>query len=480
MVRSVPSVRDARSRAVSDRARMRLASEATRSRSVRIGRRDDPRTGPGHHHAADAPRARPPRGDGADRAAALGSHPRRRPVGGGPGAGRRAGRCAWRVSRSTSCTPARSSAPPRPPRPSPHHHGLPVLRLDGVLEADYGEWTGQKISDLAKTDLWKVVQRTPSRVTFPAGEAMAAMQTRMVAALEAVVADHPGQLVVVVSHADPIKAAIAHYTGVHLDLFQRIVVSPASVTAFAFGAPRRGHVQVQRHRQPRRPEATDARAGRRDRCRRRGGERRTRILGGRRCLSRSSSTWSTDSAPVPSASRASGPSTCRRAPRPPSSPCCSRRSRSRCSRPRRSRSSTASRSEYPEDPIALPAAVAELREPTVPLFRARLIGLGFDPERELVLIELRERARRRRRRRRRPRRAGPADRRATPTTDAARSSTLRADDDEEGYVARIYATRSQVRAMAAHGAVVVSAGRPPCDLCGQPMDPAGHRCPRWN
>ena len=116
-----------------------------------------------------------------------------------------------------------------------HHHGLPVLRLDGVLEADYGEWTGQKISDLAATDLWKVVQRTPSRATFPAGEAMAAMQTRMVAALEAVVADHPGQLVVVVSHADPIKAAIAHYTGVHLDLFQRIVVSPASVTAFAFG-----------------------------------------------------------------------------------------------------------------------------------------------------------------------------------------------------------------------------------------------------
>ena len=62
------------------------------------------------------------------------------------------------------------------------------------------------------------------------------MQSRMVAALEAVVVDHPGQLVVVVSHADPIKAAIAHYTGVHLDLFQRIMVSPASVTAFAFTA----------------------------------------------------------------------------------------------------------------------------------------------------------------------------------------------------------------------------------------------------
>jgi probable phosphoglycerate mutase len=114
-------------------------------------------------------------------------------------------------------------------------HGLTVRRLDGVLEADYGEWTGQKLADLAQTDLWKVVQRSPSRAVFPGGEAMASMQSRTVAALEAVVAAHPGELVVVVSHADPIKAAIAHYTGLHLDLFQRIVVSPASVTAFAFG-----------------------------------------------------------------------------------------------------------------------------------------------------------------------------------------------------------------------------------------------------
>ncbi len=113
-------------------------------------------------------------------------------------------------------------------------HDLEVRALDGVLEADYGEWTGRKLAELAKTDLWKVVQRAPSRASFPGGESLAAMQTRMVQALEGVVADHPGALVVVVSHADPIKAAIAHYTGVHLDLFQRIVVNPASVTAFAF------------------------------------------------------------------------------------------------------------------------------------------------------------------------------------------------------------------------------------------------------
>jgi probable phosphomutase (TIGR03848 family) len=114
-------------------------------------------------------------------------------------------------------------------------HGLAVQHLDGVLEADYGEWTGGALKELAKTELWAVVQRTPSRAVFPGGESLAAMQARMVAALECVVRAHPGELVAVVSHADPIKAAVAHYTGVHLDLFQRIVVSPASVTAFAFG-----------------------------------------------------------------------------------------------------------------------------------------------------------------------------------------------------------------------------------------------------
>ena len=117
--------------------------------------------------------------------------------------------------------------------------------------------------------------------------------------------------------------------------------------------------------------------------------------------------------------------------------------------------------DYPEDPLPLPPTAAELREPTVPLFRARLIGLGFDPERQLVLIELRER---------------------TTEDEEEEEDVLEDIDDEEGdgFVARIYATRPQVRAMAARGAEAVAAGRPLCPLCDQPMDPAGHRCPRWN
>jgi probable phosphoglycerate mutase len=114
------------------------------------------------------------------------------------------------------------------------HHGLDVEPLEGVIEADYGDWTGGKIAELAKTDEWKVVQVAPSRARFPNGESLYEMQVRMVRALDEVVAQHPHETVVVVSHADPIKSAIAHYTGMHLDSFQRINVSPASVTVFDF------------------------------------------------------------------------------------------------------------------------------------------------------------------------------------------------------------------------------------------------------
>jgi probable phosphomutase (TIGR03848 family) len=116
------------------------------------------------------------------------------------------------------------------------HHALEVRALPGVIEADYGDWTGGKISELAKTDEWKVVQVAPSRARFPNGESITQMQSRTVAALDEVVARHPHETVVVVSHADPIKSAIAHYSGMHLDLFQRVHVSPASVTVFEFHA----------------------------------------------------------------------------------------------------------------------------------------------------------------------------------------------------------------------------------------------------
>ncbi|MGH9040703.1 MAG: MSMEG_4193 family putative phosphomutase [Acidimicrobiia bacterium] len=115
------------------------------------------------------------------------------------------------------------------------HHDLKAMEMAGLAEADYGDWTGQKIDDLRSSDLWKLVQTTPSAVRFPRGESVREMQARIITALEEIVAAHPGELVVAVSHADPIKAAVAHFTGVHLDLFQRLFVAPASCTVLRFG-----------------------------------------------------------------------------------------------------------------------------------------------------------------------------------------------------------------------------------------------------
>lgn len=101
----------------------------------------------------------------------------------------------------------------------------------GLLECDFGAWTGAKLGELRKKKEWDTVQRYPSGFRFPDGESFTEMQTRMVTTLERLGAAHRGEAIVAVSHADPIKAAVAHSLGTHLDLFQRIVISPCSVTA---------------------------------------------------------------------------------------------------------------------------------------------------------------------------------------------------------------------------------------------------------
>ena len=113
-------------------------------------------------------------------------------------------------------------------------HGLPIHIRQGIGEARYGDWTGQKLHDLASTELWRVVQFHPSGARFPGGEAMREMQARAVAEIDSIRAEHPQGTVVAVSHSDVIKAIIAHYAGMHLDLFQRLAVSPASLNILVF------------------------------------------------------------------------------------------------------------------------------------------------------------------------------------------------------------------------------------------------------
>lgn len=113
--------------------------------------------------------------------------------------------------------------------------GLSVTIEPGLLECDFGDWTGAELKVLAKLPEWASVQRWPSGWRFPGGESFSEMQARIVGCINALRSAHPGGTVVAVSHADPIKAVLAHALGTHLDLFQRIVVSPCSVSAVAYG-----------------------------------------------------------------------------------------------------------------------------------------------------------------------------------------------------------------------------------------------------
>lgn len=112
---------------------------------------------------------------------------------------------------------------------------IEVRPLPGVLEVGYGRWTGRSLAQLARTDLWRRVQQAPSRVRFPDGESLAEVQRRSVDALEALAPRHRRRSVAVVTHADVIRLVLAHYAGIHLDLYQRLVVTPASVSAVALG-----------------------------------------------------------------------------------------------------------------------------------------------------------------------------------------------------------------------------------------------------
>lgn len=112
---------------------------------------------------------------------------------------------------------------------------LRVVVDRGLNECDFGEWTGAELQQLMKRPEWQTVQRAPSTFRFPGGESFTEMQTRMVSTLDRLRAAHVGGTIVCVSHADTIKAAVAHALGTHIDLFQRIVISPASVTAITWG-----------------------------------------------------------------------------------------------------------------------------------------------------------------------------------------------------------------------------------------------------
>jgi len=116
--------------------------------------------------------------------------------------------------------------------------GLRVRTHPGLLDAAVGEWEGKSLRMLARKPQWRTVQGWPTGFRFPGGESFTEVQSRVMGSVLELAERHQGERIVCVSHADPIQLVVGSIAGIPLDMFQRIVISPASVSAVAFGAGR--------------------------------------------------------------------------------------------------------------------------------------------------------------------------------------------------------------------------------------------------
>jgi probable phosphomutase (TIGR03848 family) len=114
-------------------------------------------------------------------------------------------------------------------------HKLKVEVVDDLGEVQYGKWTNRTYKTISRTKLWERVQRWPSTARFPDGESLSEVQLRATEALEGLRARHRRGQVCCVSHADVIRLVLAHYLGVHIDLFQRLVIGPGSISVVMLG-----------------------------------------------------------------------------------------------------------------------------------------------------------------------------------------------------------------------------------------------------
>lgn len=145
----------------------------------------------------------------------------------------------------------------------------------GLVECDYGEWTGSELAALRRLPEWKSLQRYPSGFRFPGGESLKELQLRFQETIESLCRRHPGESIVAVSHADCIRVAVAYAYGIPLDLFQRIIVSPCSTTVVVYSPDGPAVLSVNSYSTPpgvktRRPSRSRESRGRAPRSPRRG------------------------------------------------------------------------------------------------------------------------------------------------------------------------------------------------------------------
>jgi probable phosphomutase (TIGR03848 family) len=113
--------------------------------------------------------------------------------------------------------------------------GLPIEILPDINEVDFGEWEGKDVEVLRKEPLWEDVQNRPGQVRFPGGETLQEAQSRIVEALVALNKRFANNdWIVCVSHCDVVRLAVSYFLDIPLDNFQRLVISPASISILSF------------------------------------------------------------------------------------------------------------------------------------------------------------------------------------------------------------------------------------------------------
>lgn len=120
-------------------------------------------------------------------------------------------------------------------QPIAQARGLKINQVPNLGEVKCGDWQGQTLNVLAQKKEWKSAQASPSTFAFPNGESFREMQSRAVAAVEQISAAHETEAVALFSHGDVIKAIVVYYSGIALDNFQRVAISPASISVIAIG-----------------------------------------------------------------------------------------------------------------------------------------------------------------------------------------------------------------------------------------------------
>ncbi len=326
-----------------------------------------------------------------------------------------------------------------------HCQKLPVQIVDGLLETEAGEWTGRKLSELQVTDTWRAMHAKPVGVKLPGGESIDEVQTRMVSALEAIRKQHPDGLIAVVSHSDPLKSVIAHYLNWDLNEFRRLAINPASVTVLQVTDKGTELVRLNdtgalpKFEKPKTENKSDAPNASNSQDKKEQKMAEANIVHDLNPVSRV--TVGALGEPGQRTFFLQG-----------------RQGRTLVSLLTEKEQMRALAEGIADlltrlgDKLDAPSEVSAydlvLEQPVEPLFRIGQLGLGYDQENNLLVIVAY----------------------AIPATE----------DAEEVDVVRFWATRDQMRALSHHITQVASAGRPNCVLCGRPIDPAGHFCPRRN